>query len=325
MNHIKKIGLFGFGTVGKGFYEILKNHPDVSVSIEKVCIKRLDLERIGHELYFTDDANELLEDPNLDIIIEAIDDADIAKEIVHQALKSGKAVISANKKMIAESIKEVHDWHLNYEAPFLYEGAVAGAIPIINTIESYLKDCRISCIEGILNGSSNYILTKMQQENLPFEKALKDAQKKGFAESDPTLDVGGFDASYKLAILAYHAFGDTNSLRNCRRQNIAEVTPKDIEDAQKQGKKIKPIASISYENGQLTSIVGTQLVDASHGLFNVENEFNAVSLDTKLSGRHILVGKGAGDLATGSALFCDLRRVLDGYKYAVFKDVLLTA
>jgi len=176
MNNVRKIGLFGFGTVGKGFYEVLKQHPDTPAVISKVCIKRLDLERIGHELYFTNDADELLQDAEIDIIIEVIDDPVAAKEIVFHALKAGKSVISANKKMIAESLDDVDEWHRSFSLPLLYEAAVGGAIPIINTIESSFKDYQINSIRGILNGSSNYILTKMQQENLSFEIALSEAQ-----------------------------------------------------------------------------------------------------------------------------------------------------
>lgn len=322
MSSHKKIGLFGFGTVGKGFYEILKLQKDLPVSIKKVCIKRLDLERIGHELYFTDNVDEILQDPDIDIVIEVIDDAIAAKEIVLEALEAGKSVISANKKMIAESLTEVDEWHQSFEQSFLYEAAVAGAIPIINTIESSFKDYQIKGINGILNGSSNYILTKMQEEELSFEKALSNAQKLGFAESDPTLDIAGFDASYKLAILAYHAFGDVHTLENCTRQNIAEVTNNDIKEAKSKGIKIKPVASVAFVDGILQSSIKAQWLDASHELFHVDNEFNAVALNMEVSGHQTLVGKGAGSLPTGSAVFSDLKRLLRNYKYQQSKALV---
>ncbi len=154
---MKKIGLFGFGTVGQGFYETLRRNPDTGAVISKVCIRELTRERSAHELVFTTDPNEILDDPEIDIVVELIDDAVAAKAIVHEALQRGKAVISANKKMIGESLEEVDQWHRQYEGPFLYEAAVGGGIPIIHNINASFRDQEIRTIKGILNGSSNYI------------------------------------------------------------------------------------------------------------------------------------------------------------------------
>lgn len=311
----KKIGLFGFGTVGKGFYENLKKHPHIPAIIDKVCVKRIDLPRIGHELYFTNNPDELLEDPKIDIIIELIDDSAAAKNYVERALQNGKHVISANKKMIGESLEEVDLWHQEYETSLLYEAAVGGGIPIVHTMDSFLRDQEVLKIRGILNGSSNYILTQMQQNQWPFEKALFDAQHKGFAERNPNLDVSGIDASYKLSILAYHAFGEVISMTSCELQAISELGLEDLKKASKARKKIKPVATISRLDGQVFCSVKPEKIGPNDELYSADFENNAISVETIMSGTHVAVGKGAGALPTGSAVFEDLKRILNGYGY----------
>lgn len=317
MTHIKKIGLFGFGTVGKGFYEALLKADRLPVEITKVCVKRVDLERIGHDLYFTDNPDELLDDPSIDIIIELIDDAKAAKTIVEKALTSGKHVISANKKMIGESLEEVDLWHSEFQSSFLYEAAVGGGIPIVHTVDGFFRDQEVVGIRGILNGSSNYILTQMQANDWGFDEAVKDAQIKGFAESNPFLDVSGIDASFKLSILAYHAFGEVISMNSCELTSIEELTASDIKRARSQGKKIKPVAEIKKTGNGLHCAVKAQKVGPNDNLYSVDYENNAVSVETLISGNHTAVGKGAGGLPTGSAVLEDLKRVLNGYKYQV--------
>lgn len=325
MKKIKNIGLFGFGVVGKGFYEILKDKPEIEVSIKKVCAKRLDLERIGHELYFTDDPSEIIDDPEIDLIIELISDPEAAKDLVYQSLKNGKAVISANKKMIADSLEDVQKWHQEFEQPFLYEAAVGGGIPIVHTMDSYFRELEVSKIEGILNGSSNYILTLMQEKNWLFDDALAEAQKKGFAEANPALDIGGFDPSYKLSILAYHGFGEVLSLNSCKLENINTVTSGDIKLARKHGKRIKPIAQVEKVGTEFHCSVQPKAIDITSELFNVNNENNAVVVHTELSGIHMLVGKGAGAFPTGSAVLGDLNRLLAGIRYHPKKQNLIVA
>ncbi|GAB4243488.1 MAG: hypothetical protein Tsb0034_21360 [Ekhidna sp.] len=313
----KKIGLFGFGTVGKGFYENLKKHPHIPAIISKVCVRRIDLPRIGHELYFTDNPDELINDPEIDIIIEVIDDADSAKEYIEKALTAGKHVISANKKMIGESLEEVDLWHQEFDSSFLYEAAVGGGIPIVNAVDGFFRDQEVIKIRGILNGSSNYILTQMQQNNWSYDKALLDAQNKGFAERNPNLDVSGVDASYKLSILAYHAFGKVISMTSCELEAISELTPDMIKKASDVGKKIKQIATITKLNDQLFCSVKPKQVGPNDDLYSVDFENNAISIETAISGTHTFVGKGAGSLPTGSAVMEDLKRILSGYKYQV--------
>lgn len=316
----KKIGLFGFGVVGKGVYEILKRHPLPSVEIAKVCVQRLDLERINHDLYFTTDPDELLNDPCIDIIIEVINDPVFAKEIVYSALSKGKSVISANKKMIGESLHEVDEWHQLYEGSFLYEAAVGGGIPIIHNVDSNFRDQGVTKIRGFLNGSSNYILTQMQQQKWVFDQALAHAQKLGFAEANPSLDVDGIDASYKLAILAYHAFGKVISMKSCEIESVRNVSAADIKLATKKNQKVKPVATIELKDGEYFCSVKPELIKSTDELYNVDFENNAISIQTVISGSHLATGKGAGSLPTGSAIVGDLKRILNGYKYQTVNE-----
>lgn len=325
MKSVKKIGLFGFGTVGKGFYENLKKHSNVPAQIAKVCVQRLDLPRIGHELYFTNNPDELLNDPELDIIIELIDDPDAAKTYVHQALISGKDVISANKKMIGDSLSEVAEWHTAFGSRLLYEAAVGGGIPIVNAVDGFFRDQEITEIRGILNGSSNYILTQMQLNNWSFEKALSEAQVKGFAERNPLLDVSGIDASYKLSILAYHAFGEVPSMKSFEIESIENVSKEQIKRAKTKGRKIKLVASLKKENQEIICSVKPEMVGVNDALYSVDFENNAISVDTAISGRHVFVGRGAGALPTGSAVLEDLKRLMNGYSYQVSQRIKTVA
>lgn len=315
MTSIKKIGLFGFGTVGQGFYEALKKYPQLPVEISKVCVRRLDLPRIGHELYFTTEADELLNDPEISIIIEVIDDAFAAKKIVEKALMNEKHVISANKKMISDSLPDIDLWHQTFNCGLLYEAAVGGGIPIVYNVDELFRDQEVTGIRGILNGSSNYILTQMQQNQWSFERALKEAQGKGFAESNPILDISGVDASNKLSILSYHAFGRVLNMQSCELTSIEEISLADIKKARNQGKKVKPIASVIKNGDLIQCSVKPEKVGPNDPLYSVDNENNVITIDTVLSGRHVAVGKGAGALPTGSAVLEDLKRVLSGFKY----------
>jgi len=319
MKDIKKIGLFGFGTVGKGLYDLLSHHLNLPVEIHKVHIQRLDLERINHPLHFTNDPSDLLDDPEIDIVVELISDAEAAKGFVLHALAKGKPVVSANKKMIGSNIEEVDSWHRQFEAPFYYEASVGGGIPIIHNLDTIFANQQITEIQGILNGSSNYILSQMSANDLSFEDALEEAQAKGFAEADPSLDVDGLDASYKLAILGYHAFGEIVNLKKIELQTIRDITKKDIQDAKRHNQKIKPVASLKRIEDKYECSIAPRLLSQSDPLFNVDFENNAVGVSTSISGNHLLVGKGAGAFPTGSAVINDLKRVLKGERYQQVK------
>src|SRR5690349_5414316 len=202
-----KLGIFGFGCVGQGLYHVLHETHGVKAEIKKVCVKNKNKSRPVPDRFFTLDRNEILNDPEIDIVVELIDDAQAAYEIAKAALQHGKAVVTANKKMLAEHLEEIYDLQKQYNKPVLYEGSVCGSIPILRNLEEYYDNDLIKHIEGIFNGSTNYILTKVFEEKKNYESALKQAQELGFAESDPMLDVKGYDAKYKLVIAITHTFG----------------------------------------------------------------------------------------------------------------------
>src|SRR5690606_30474660 len=200
------IGIFGFGVVGQGLYDIIKT-KNLNLEIKKFVIKNANKQRSLPADLFTTDAEVILNDPEINTVVELIDDADAAFQITKRALESGKNVVSANKKMIATHLEELADIQQNHGTSLLYEGAVCGSIPIIRNLEEYYDNELLHSVSGIFNGSSNYILSKVFNENQNYDEALKKAQELGFAETDPTLDVGGYDPKYKLAIVASHAYG----------------------------------------------------------------------------------------------------------------------
>ena len=188
------IGLFGFGVVGEGLYQVLQQTPTLNATIRKVCIKHTDKLRTAPSDLFTTDKQVLLQDPEINVIVELTNDADAAFDIVRTAFINGKAVISANKKMIAEHLEELLAFQEQYKLPFLYESAACASIPVIRNLEEYYDNDLLQSVSGIVNGSTNYILTKVFEEKLDCSTALLQAQIEGFAETDPTLDVEGIDA-----------------------------------------------------------------------------------------------------------------------------------
>src|ERR1700748_1010638 len=201
------IGLFGFGVVGEGLYKVLQQTPSLKATIKKVCIKDPSKKREAPASLFTTDRDVLLNDPSINVIVEVINESGPAFEIVSRALRSGRSVVSASKKMIAEHLPELLRLQQETGASFLYEAAACASIPVIRNLEEYYDNDLLHSIKAIVNGSTNFILTKMFEEKLSFQEALLLAQQLGFAESDPTLDVDGFDAANKWTFLLTHAYG----------------------------------------------------------------------------------------------------------------------
>ncbi|MFL9843518.1 homoserine dehydrogenase [Flavobacterium rhizosphaerae] len=310
------IGLFGFGCVGHGLYEVLQKTPALRATIKNICVKDKNKEReIGPE-HFTFDKNDILNDESINVIVELIDDADAAFEIVSAALKKGKAVVSANKKMVAEHFTELLKLQKEYNVPLLYEAAACASMPIIRNLEEYYDNDLLESIEGIVNGSTNYILTKTFEENLSYDEALKQAQDKGFAESNPILDTGGFDAKYKLQILVAHAFGyiaKPNDIFNIGIDNIGEL---ELKYAREKGLKIKLVAkAFKREDGGLTALVIPKFVSPEDRLYNVDDVFNGVITKTGFADTHFFVGKGAGAYPTASAVLSDISALSYDYRY----------
>ena len=309
------IGLFGFGVVGQGLHDIIST-KDLNIEIRKIAIKNPDKVRSLPETLFTTNANVILNDPEINTIIELINDADAAYEIVTRALKSGKNVVSANKKMIAEHLDELVQLQQNYGSSLLYEGSVCGSIPIIRNLEEYYDNELLHSISGIFNGSSNFILSKITNEGLEYGEALKQAQDLGFAEKDPILDVGGYDPKYKLIIAAAHAYGLFVSPAEVLNIGIQNFSNADLKFAQEHQLKIKLVPTAKkLDDKELAMYVIPKLVPKTDFLYNVENEYNAVSVKAAFADQQLFYGKGAGGYPTGSAVLSDVAALRYDYRY----------
>ncbi len=310
------IGLFGFGVVGTGLYKVLQQTPSLNAEIKKVCIKHPEKKREAPETLFTIDAELLLSDDSINVIVELIDDADAAYYIVSRALASGKAVVSANKKMIAEHLPELLVLQKKYNVPFLYESAACASIPVIRNLEEYYDNDLLQGINGIVNGSTNYILTRVFQDKLSFEDALLQAQLEGFAESNPALDVEGIDAVNKLSILLTHAYGIVSHPSEIIHSGIQNLQVHDAVFAKEKGYEIKLVAQAKkLDDGDVAAFVLPQFVDATNQLFNVRNEYNGVVIESGLADKQFFYGKGAGSFPTASAVLSDLSALRYDYKY----------
>lgn len=309
------IGLFGFGVVGQGLHDIIST-KDLNIEIKKIAIKNPEKERILPEHLFTSNPDDILNDPDINTVIELINDADAAYEIVTRALKSGKNVVSANKKMIAEHLDELVNLQEKYNASLLYEGAVCGSIPIIRNLEEYYDNELLHSISGIFNGSSNFILSKIANEGLEYAEALKQAQELGFAEKDPILDVGGYDPKYKLVIAAAHAYGVFVKPEQVLNIGIQNFSTADLHFAEEHQLKIKLVPTAKkLDDKELALYVIPKLVPKSDFLYNVENEYNAVSVKAAFADQQLFYGKGAGGHPTGSAVLSDVAALRYDYRY----------
>jgi homoserine dehydrogenase len=309
------IGLFGFGVVGQGLYDIIKT-KNLNIEIVKIAIKNKDKERSLPADLFTDDRDELLNDPNINTIVELINDTEAAFEIVSRALSSGKNVVSSSKKMVAIHLEELIALQHMHGTSLLYEGAVCGSIPIIRNLEEYYDNELLHSISGIFNGSSNYILSKGYLENMDYDTALKQAQDLGFAETDPTMDVGGFDAKFKLIIAAAHAYGVVVNPDEVLNVGIQNLSANDIQYAREKNLKIKlvPVAK-ELDNGHVTLFVLPKLVNDKEFLYNVEYEYNGVIVQAAFADQQFFFGKGAGGHPTGSAVLSDIAALRYDYQY----------
>jgi homoserine dehydrogenase len=314
MQHIK-IGLFGFGCVGQGLYETLNTSKNFAGEITRICVKSRKKNRALPANVFTYDKQDILNDDTIDIIVELIDDADAALHIVTAALKSGKSVVTANKKMVAENLEYLVELQKETGRALLYEGAVCGSIPIIRTLEEYFGHEPLKEVRGIFNGSTNYILTKVFEEKLDYQRALSQAQEQGFAETDPTLDVQGYDPKYKLSILLTHAFGIHVAPEKIVNLGINRLKPADLEFARDRGLGIKLLGQAVSIEEQVYAYVVPQFVNKGNNLSSIRNEFNAVTLNGDFCDDQLFIGKGAGSLPTGAAVLSDISALSYDYRY----------
>lgn len=310
-----KIGLFGFGVVGQGLNDIIRSQ-NLNLEIVKIAIKDAGKKRSLPANLFTTSHDEILDNPEINTIVELIDDADIAFHIVKKALSTGKNVVSANKKMIASHLDELVKLQAEHGTSLLYEGAVCGSIPIIRNLEEYYDNELLHGISGIFNGSSNYILSKIFNEGLAYQTALKQAQDLGFAETDPILDVGGYDPKFKLSIATAHAYGlfiHPDKILNVGIQNLSDD---DIQYAKEKKFKIKLVPTArKISTKQVVAFVLPKFVKADDFLYNVENEYNGVTVQAAFADKQFFFGKGAGGHPTGAAVLSDIAALRYDYRY----------
>lgn len=310
-----KLGLFGFGCVGQGLYHVLNETHGVKAEIKKICVKDHTKKRPIDASYFTYNPADILNDPEIDVVVELIDDANAAFGIVKTAVENGKHVVTANKKMLAEHLQEIYDLQLKHDRSILYEGAVCGSIPILRNLEEYYDNDLITSIEGIFNGSTNYILTKVFEERRSYIEVLKAAQDLGFAESDPSLDVEGYDPKFKLTIAIAHTFGIFVKPENIINVGIQKISAVDLKYARENNLTIKLVARAYKIGGNIYGFVAPQFIPADHMLANVRNEYNAVLVEGAFAEKQVFIGKGAGSYPTGSAVLSDISALTYDYRY----------
>lgn len=315
------IGLFGFGVVGEGIYKVLEEKPQLNAAIKKIVIKDNSKSRNAPSELFSTNADDILNDDEINVVVELISDADAAHDIIIKAFNKGKHVVSANKKLIADHHKELLDLQAQNNVSFLYEASVCGSVPIIRNLEEYFDNDLLNYVSGIVNGTTNYILTKMANENESYQDALKAAQKSGFAEADPTADVEGFDASSKLAIITLHAFGKKIDVEQVIRKGITSLKVEDFKYAKEKNYTIKLIANskINHQTGEITSTVLPTFVELNKTIALVNNEYNGVLIGSSLSDEQFLYGKGAGRFPTSSAVLSDISALKYDYQYSIRK------
>ena len=308
------IGLFGFGTVGRGLYDVLKRIGSKNVEIKRVCVRDLTKDR-GVDVEFTDKADDIFNDPTINFIVELIDDADAAYDIVKRALKMELPVVSGNKKMLAHHIEELIELQARYNVALLYDASACGSIPVIRNLEEYYDNDLLTSVKGILNGSSNFILSKIFNEKMSYADALKLAQDLGFAESNPTLDIDGWDSLFKLIIITIHAFGLYVPPQDIFTFGISNMNDDDIRFANEKERRFKLVAHVEKIDNKLIMSVMPQLISRNKYIYSVEDEFNGVVIKGLFYDKQFMFGRGAGAYPTGSAVLSDITACLYDYKY----------
>lgn len=309
------VGLLGLGTVGSGVVRLLEDNHEIiamrtgrKIGIKRILIRDLDKPRpvVSDPLLLTTDPADILQDPDIDIVVEVMGSTTPTKQYILAALKAGKTVVTANKDIMASYGKELFDASLLYGADILFEASVGGGIPIIHALKESLAGNRIKSVVGIVNGTTNYILTKMSRHGKDYGQALAEAQKLGYAESNPEADVEGLDAARKLAILASISFASRVTYEQVYAEGITRVTPEDIAYAHELGYAIKLLAIAREIDGEIEARVHPALISETHPLANINDEYNAIFVEGDAVGQAMFYGKGAGQCPTASAVVGDI-------------------
>ena len=312
-----KVGLVGTGTVGGGCLDILRNHKEefkrhfgIDIELTRVCSRQPEVaESYGLSDIFTTDFHEVIEDPEVDLVIELIGGTTFAKEVVIGALQNGKSVVTANKALMASCGEEVMSLAEEKGVEIAFEASVGGAIPIIVPLKHSLIANRIDSIMGIVNGTTNYMLTRMDEDGMSYEDALKEAQERGFAEADPTADVDGLDAAAKIAILASIAFNSSVTMNQVFTEGIRRISPVDLAMAHEMGYAVKLLAHAYRSDGGIDVRVHPTMIPESHQLATVNGVFNAIYTVGDAAGENMFFGEGAGAGPAASAVMGDVLEV----------------
>lgn len=310
------IGLFGFGVVGEGLYKILQQTPSLKASIKTIVIKDALKKRDAPAALFSTDRDAILNDPEINVVVEVINDTAAAYYIATTALKNGKSVVSASKKMLAENLPALLQLQQETGQSLLYEASVCASIPVIRNLEEYYDNDLLHGIKAIVNGSTNFILTKIFEDKLDFKQALILAQQLGFAESDPKLDVEGYDAVNKWVLLLNHAYGIIEAPDKICFTGIQAIHAKDATVAQEKNSTIKLVGyAQKLKTGGVAAFVLPQFVPLDDHLAFVKNEYNGVVIESGFSDKQFFFGKGAGSFPTASAVLSDISSLRYQYKY----------
>lgn len=314
-----KLGILGMGTVATGLINIIEFNDsklvgtlNKKITVSKVLVKNLNKKRsvgLSQDVY-TADAYEVINDKDVNIVVELMGGINPAYEYIKAALNNKKHVVTANKALVATHGEELEALALRNNVKLMYEASVAGGIPIINTISENLAANDFEQIIGIINGTTNYILTQMTDSGLDYDMAVKEAQRLGFAEADPSSDVEGDDAAYKISILSTIAFKQRINMKDIPREGITKISKEDISYAKELGYNIKLLASAVKKDDEIELRVHPALVPDNHPLSTVKNEFNAVFIKGNAVGDLMFYGRGAGSLPTGSAVLGDIISII---------------
>ncbi|MDY4091931.1 homoserine dehydrogenase, partial [Alistipes finegoldii] len=299
-----------------GIYEVVRKSKNANAEIVKICVRSLDKPRSIDRSHFTDSPAEILDNPEIDLIVEVIDDAKASYDIVKNALLKGIPVVSGNKTMLAHHLPEMIEIQKKHNVALLYDASSCGSIPVIRNLEEYYDNDLLLEVKGILNSSSNYILSRVFDHKDSYANALAQAQALGFAESDPSFDIGGYDSLFKLVIITVHALGTYVAPERIFTYGISTIHDADIQYAREKNVKIKLVAQVvKVSDEHFTMFVMPEFVTPAKYIYSVDDEYNGVVIRGECYDRQFMFGKGAGSLPTASSILSDIMARLHGYRY----------
>lgn len=313
-----KIGLFGFGVVGQGIYEVVSKAKNANAEIVKICVRDPEKPRKiqADKRLFTTSVEEILDSPNINLVVEVINDPDAAYDIVKRSMLRGIPVVSGSKTMLARHLPELIELQKTRHVALLYDASSCGSIPVIRNLEEYYDNDLLLEVKGILNGSSNYILSRVFDHAEPYADALAQAQALGFAESDPSFDIEGYDSLFKLVIITVHALGTYVAPERIFTYGISTIHDSDIRYAREKGVKIKLVAQVvKVSDEHFTMFVMPEFVTPDKYIYSVDDEYNGVVIRGECYDRQFMFGKGAGSLPTASSILSDIMARLHDYRY----------